>query len=166
MVISKNISLWAVPLFIISCVWKRTVESEGSTFMPAMAVLGIAVPCATIRDQPNTFFIFFKAVLRIRIRIRMFLGLLDPDPDPLVRMFWGLLDPDPDPLVRYGSWSFYHQAKIVRKPLIPTALWLLFDFWSLKNDLNVPSKGNKQKNFFLVFVASWRSMTKIAGRIH
>ena len=38
------------------------------------------------------------AVLRIRIpvrihRIHMFLGLLDPDPDPLVRG----MDPDPDP---------------------------------------------------------------------
>jgi hypothetical protein len=31
-----------------------------------------------------------KAVLRIRIR--MFLGLLDPDPDPLVKG----MDPDPD----------------------------------------------------------------------
>jgi hypothetical protein len=38
----------------------------------------------------------------------MFLGL--PDPDPLVRG----MDPDPD--------SFYHQAKTVRKPLIPTVL--------------------------------------------
>jgi hypothetical protein len=27
----------------------------------------------------------YSAVLRTRIRIRMFLGLLDPDPDPLVR---------------------------------------------------------------------------------
>ena len=35
-----------------------------------------------------------KPVLRIRIhRIHMFLGLLDPDPDPLVRG----MDPDPDP---------------------------------------------------------------------
>ncbi len=31
-----------------------------------------------------------------------------------------------------GSGSFYPQAKIVRKTLIPTALWLLFDFLSLK----------------------------------
>jgi hypothetical protein len=31
-----------------------------------------------------------------------------------------------------GSGSFYHQAKIVRKTLIPAALWLLFDFLSLK----------------------------------
>ncbi len=40
----------------------------------------------------------------------MFLGLLDPDPDPLVR---GVdLDPAPDP---------DHQAKIGRKALIPAA---------------------------------------------
>ncbi len=70
-------------------------------------------------------------------------------------------DPNPDPSDPYvfgppGSWSgsisqrygsesgsFYHQAKVVRKILIPTALWLLFDFLSLKNDVNVPSKTNK-----------------------
>jgi hypothetical protein len=52
---------------------------------------------------------------------------------------------DPDPHVfgppgsgsisqRYGSesGSFYHQAKIVRKTMILTALCLLFDFLSLK----------------------------------
>jgi hypothetical protein len=44
-----------------------------------------------------------------------------------------------------GSGSFYHQAKIVRKSLVPTALWLLFDFLSLKTDVNVPSKSKKQK---------------------
>jgi hypothetical protein len=57
-------------------------------------------------------------VLRIRIRIRMFLGILDPDPDPLVRG------------TKSGSGSFYHQAKRVRKTLIPTALrlFLLFIF--------------------------------------
>jgi hypothetical protein len=32
--------------------------------------------------------------------------------------------------------------------LIPTVLLILFDFLSLKNDVNVPSKSNKQKNFF------------------
>ncbi len=51
---------------------------------------------------------------------------------------------------RYRSRSFYHQAKIVRKPLITTVLWLLHDFLSLKNDVNVHSKSNKQKNFCLV----------------
>ncbi len=56
---------------------------------------------------------------------------------------------DPDPYVfgppvsgslsqRCGS--FYHNAKIIRKILIPTVLWLLFHFLSLKNDVKVPSK--------------------------
>ncbi len=70
---------------------------------------------------------------------------------------------DPDPYVfgapgsgsgsisqRHGSGSFYHQAKIVRKILISTVLRLLYDFLSLKNNVNVPSKSNKQKkcNFY------------------
>ncbi len=48
----------------------------------------------------------------------------------------------------YGSesGSFCHQPKIVWKILIPIALWLLFDFISLNNDVNVPSKSNKRKN--------------------
>ncbi len=41
---------------------------------------------------------------------------------------------------KYGSGSFYHYAKIVRKPLISTVLWFIFDFLSLKKDLSVPSK--------------------------
>ncbi len=45
------------------------------------------------------------------------------------------------------SGSFYHQAKIVRKPQIPTVSWLICDFLSLKNDVNVHSYiGNTQKN--------------------
>jgi hypothetical protein len=64
----------------------------------------------------NAFF-YTEAVLWIRIRwIGMFLGLLDPDPDTLVRG------------TEYRS--FYHQAKIVRKTLIPTVLWLPNDFLS------------------------------------
>ncbi len=68
-----------------------------------------------------------KVVLRIRIRrIHMFLGL--PNPDSLVRT--SVAD-QPDPHVfgppgstsqRYGSGSFCHHAKIVRKTLIPTIL--------------------------------------------
>jgi hypothetical protein len=82
---------------------------------------------------------------------------------------------DPDPYVfgptesgsgsirqRYGSGSgsVYHQAKIVRKALIPTVQFCDFFmfFLSLKNNVNVPSKSNKQKK-----LASVRSMTKIAG---
>ncbi len=39
-----------------------------------------------------------------------------------------------------GSGSFYNQAKTVRKTLIPTSCLLLYDFLSLKNDVNVASK--------------------------
>jgi hypothetical protein len=74
-----------------------------------------------------------KAVLRIRIRL--FLSL----PDPFSTGYGsGSVS---------GSGSFYHQAKVVRKTLIPTVLLLLYDFLSLKNDLNVASKStNKQKS--------------------
>ncbi len=37
--------------------------------------------------------------------------------------------------------------KKVRKTLICTILWLLFDFLSMKTDVNVPSKRKKAKNF-------------------
>jgi hypothetical protein len=49
---------------------------------------------------------------------------------------------------RYGSGSFYHQAKIVRKTLIPTVLWLLYDFLSLKW-CKCTFKKYKQKNSFV-----------------
>jgi hypothetical protein len=64
----------------------------------------------------------------------------------------------------YGSdsGSFYHQAKVEIKTLIPTVLWLLYDFLSLKNDVNVRylQKVISKKKFLLT---SWRSLTKIAG---
>ncbi len=66
----------------------------------------------------------------------MFLGLLDPDPDPLVRG----LDPAPDP-------SNIKQKK--QENLDSYYFVTLFDFLSLKSDVNVPSKSNNQKNFFL-----------------
>ncbi len=65
-----------------------------------------------------------------------------------------------------GSGSFYHSAKIVRKNLISTVLWLLFDFLPFKNDVKVPSKSNVQKNFvkkIIFWLASCRSMMKIEG---
>ncbi len=54
-----------------------------------------------------------------------------------------------------GSGSFYQQGKIIRKTLIPTALWLLFWLFIFENEVNAPSKSNKQKkvlNKRLVFV--------------
>jgi hypothetical protein len=41
--------------------------------------------------------------------------------------FWVFTDPD-------------HQAEIVSKTFIPTVSLILYDFLSLKNDVNVPSK--------------------------
>ncbi len=87
----------------------------------------------------------------------------DPDlPDLLVRG----MNPDPDLDLDPDPSKFYHHAKIIGKTLNSTILWLFFDFLSLKNDVNVASKSNKQKklcskNSFLL--TSWRSMTNIAG---
>jgi hypothetical protein len=63
-------------------------------------------------------------------------------------MFLGLLDSG-SRSQRYGfgsgSGSSYNQSKIVRKTSICTVLRRLYDFLSLKNDVNVPSK-SEQKN--------------------
>ena len=67
-------------------------------------------------------------------------------------------DPNPDPHVpgsgsgstsqRYGSGSFYHHAKNSKTNLDSYYFVTLFDFLSLKNDVNVASKSNKQKKFY------------------
>ncbi len=102
------------------------------------------------------------------VRILSILALLDPDPHCQKQCsrsgkFLGF--PDPDPLVRGTDPDPSALSNIVRKIFISTVLWLLKDFLSLKNAVNVPSKRNKQKNFdknsFLL--ASWRSLTKRAG---
>jgi hypothetical protein len=51
---------------------------------------------------------------------------------------------DPHDFEPPGSGSFHHQAKIVRKTLIPTVLRPFI----FENDVNVPSKSNKQNNFY------------------
>ncbi len=61
-----------------------------------------------------------------------------------------------------GSGSFYQQAKLVRskkKTLIAILLWHLYVFLCLKNDMNVPSKSNKQEsvaNFFWLLAGYWQ----------
>ncbi len=62
-----------------------------------------------------------------------------------VPKFLGLPDLDPDP-------SIIKQKYIARKTLISTALCLLYDFLSLKKDVNVPSKSYKQKNEYFLLV--------------
>jgi hypothetical protein len=70
-------------------------------------------------------------------------------------MFLGVLDPDPGPLVR-GTDPDQTSATIIKKKskknLDHTVLCLLYDFLSLKNVANVASKstGNKQKNWKLI----------------
>jgi hypothetical protein len=78
------------------------------------------------------------AVLRIRIRrIHMFLGLLDPDPDPLVKG----TDPDPSIIKQKLYKNLYSYCFVTS-----------FDFLRLKNDLQ---KVLSRKTFFkLVFC--WR----------
>jgi hypothetical protein len=69
----------------------------------------------------------------------MFLGL--PDPDLLVRG----MDPDPDPSI-----ILLLPSKNSKKNLDSYCFVTSFGLFILKNDVNVPSKSNKQKNFFLV----------------
>ncbi len=63
----------------------------------------------------------------------MFLGLSDPDPDPLVRG----IDSDPDPSIN---------SKNSKKKLDTYCFVTSFGLFIF--DVNVPSKSNKQKNFF------------------
>jgi hypothetical protein len=57
----------------------------------------------------------------------VFFGLPDPDPNPLVRG----MDPDPDPSI-----NMINNKKNLESYYFVT----LFDFLSLKNNVNVPSK--------------------------
>ncbi len=54
--------------------------------------------------------------------------------------------PDPAP----------NQAKLVRKILSPTGLWLLYDILSSKNDIDVAWKSNKQNFFTCHLEGHWR----------
>jgi hypothetical protein len=72
----------------------------------------------------------------------------NPNPDPLDRHVFGLPGSG-STSQRYGSGSgsFYHHAKIVKKPCSYFFV-TLFDFLSLKNDVNLASKSNKQKKLY------------------
>jgi hypothetical protein len=64
-----------------------------------------------------------------------------------------------------GSGSYNHQAKIIRKIMIPTVFLLHFDFLSLKNYVKVPSK-----SFFVAVLKvndeNSRTRIRIRIRIH
>ncbi len=62
---------------------------------------------------------------------------------------------------------FRIQILPVRKTLISNVLWLLYDFLSLKDDANVPSKSNKQKIFFVgVLVTDEKNRIQSRIQIH
>jgi hypothetical protein len=70
-------------------------------------------------------------------------------------MFLGLPDPDPDPLVRGMDPDLLSSCKNSKKNLDSFYFVTLFDFLFLKNDVNVPSKSNKQKKLCLKLVFCW-----------
>jgi hypothetical protein len=97
---------------------------------------------------------YSTAVLRIRIRIRIhrihvFLGLQDPD--PLVRC----IDPDPDPALDPDPDPYIMQNS--KKNLDSYYFVTLFEFLSLKNDVNVAGKNipvsSSQFSLGSIFVA-------------
>ncbi len=91
-----------------------------------LSVLGLE-PNNPPSPPPYTLYTCLQAVLRIRIH--MFLGLLDPD--PLVRCM------DPFRILLSSS-------KNSKKNLDSYYFVTPFDFLSLKNDVHVASKSNKQ----------------------
>ena len=80
----------------------------------------------------------------------MFLGLQDPDPDPLVRG----MDPDTGGILLWIRIRILlSSCKNSKKNLDSFYFVTLFDFLSVKNDVNVPSKINmNKKTFFYKFV--------------
>jgi hypothetical protein len=74
----------------------------------------------------------------------MFLGLLDPVPDPLVSGMDPVPDLDPSIIMQNckKNLDFYYFVT-------------LFVFLSLKKDVNVPSKSNKQKKYNKKLVFCW-----------
>ncbi len=72
---------------------------------------------------------------------RMFLSL--PNPDPLIRGTDPALDPVPSPAPAPDPLS---SSKNSKKTFFSPVVWLLYDFLSLKYDVNVALKSNEQKN--------------------
>jgi|688.fasta_scaffold1356133_1 hypothetical protein len=63
---------------------------------------------------------------------------------------------------RSGSASIIKQKK-VRKTLISAVLWHLYDFLSLKNDVNVASKQKNSSTFR--YSSQWEKLPKVTGNI-
>jgi hypothetical protein len=87
------------------------------------------------RDRRLSLLNWRKGLVQIRIR--------------RIQMFWASWIRIRIHHYLYGSGfgPFHQQAKKVTKTLISTFLWLGYDFFSLKADVNVPSKSIEPKNF-------------------
>jgi len=103
--------LFKVQQLVIGCLERRIPHVSNSSF----------VKNSSKRHSPRLLRFLAKITIECSV----------PDPDP------------PDPHVfgppgsgstsqRYGSGSFYHHAKIVRKTLIPSILWLFLTFYLRK----------------------------------
>ncbi len=79
-----------------------------------------------------------------------------PDPDPKPpdpRVFW---PPGSESTrQRYGSGSFYHHAKIIRKTLNPTILWLFLTFYLWKIMYKYLQKVTSRKNCVIKLIFCW-----------
>ncbi len=119
------------------CRWCTGWSTAGSSlWRRTMLWMRCPISCFFLTKQEVISFKCYKKPLQAS-------SVADPDsnPDPSYPNFFGPPGSGYGSISqRHGSGSFYLQAKIVRKALIPTVLRLLFDFLSLKNYVNVPSK--------------------------
>ncbi len=93
----------------------------------------------------------FQQISRSNARSCISASVVDPDPTVLGASGSGsfiiLLESGFGS--RPESRSFHQQAKQVRKTLISTILWLIFDLLSIKTDVKGPSKSDKQKKLWI-----------------
>ncbi len=128
---------------------QQQVKAESSQ-LTASAVYEVARPilqgCHAVQTRLVLHFLKKKYQNKNHSQIRMFLGLLDLDADPLVRGWIRiLLSSCKNSTKNPDSWCFV----------------TLFDFLSLKNDVNVPSKSISRKTVGILKVNDESSRIRI-----
>ncbi len=147
---------WASLLFLRALNFTLNIRTYGTSTLPCQECFLLHFFMRTFTDNLNECSLCWKRGLLFMDVVSFYIILVW-----MLSPFTSVPDP-PDPHVfgppgsgsisqRYGSGSgsFYDQAKIVRKNIDSYCFVTSFGlFLSLKNDVNVPSKCNKQKNFF------------------